>query len=41
MYDIAKRFYELGFWNKFDVRKWVELRKLTAEQYTMITGEEI
>lgn len=39
MFNIVKRYYDRGIYDKNDVKKFVLAGRLTAEQYTEITGE--
>ena len=39
-FDRIKRFYEAGLWTKEMVADAVVYRRITAEQYEEITGEE-
>lgn len=39
MYEKIKAWYELGVWNEERVRNAVIKGKITAEQYTQITGK--
>ena len=39
MFTIVKRYYDRGIYDNADVAKFVKAGKLTAEQYTEITGE--
>ena len=39
MFTIVKRYYDRGIYDKNDVKKFVLAGRLTAEQYTEITGE--
>jgi len=40
MFDKYKRYYDLKLYTKEDVAKFVAGGKITAEQYTEITGDE-
>ena len=40
MYKIVKRYFDRGIYSAEDVAKFVMAGKLTAEEYTEITGEE-
>ncbi len=40
MFEKVKRFYDLGLYTKTQVAAFVLKGKLTAEQYTLITGDE-
>ena len=40
MYAIVKRYYNKGFYSNEDVAKFVAAKKLSAEDYRKITGEE-
>ena len=40
MFEKVKRFYDLGLYTKAQVAAFVHKGKLTAEQYTLITGDE-
>ena len=40
MYKIIKRYHDRGIYTKENVAVFVESRKITAEQYKEITGEE-
>ena len=39
MFPIVKRYYDKGIYDNADVAKFVIAGKLTAEEYTQITGE--
>lgn len=39
-FDIVKKYYNLGFYNEADVRKFVVTKKITEEEYEKITGVE-
>ena len=39
MYEKIKEWYELGVWNEERVRNAVVKGKITAEQYSQITGK--
>ena len=39
MFEKIKQWYELGLWDDRRVRDAVEKGKITAEQYTQITGK--
>ena len=38
MYKIVKRYFERGIYSKEDVSTFVKAGKLTADEYTEITG---
>lgn len=38
-YAIAKRYYDKGYYDKDDVKIFVQANKITPEQYEEITGE--
>lgn len=40
MYKVVKRYYDKGFYDKEDVKKFVRAGKITPEEYKEITGEE-
>lgn len=40
MFEIVKRYYDLGLYSKTVVAAFVAKGKLTAEQYREITGED-
>lgn len=40
MFAIVKRYYDKHYYSKEDVAKFVVAKKLTAEEYQQITGEE-
>ncbi|MCK6203926.1 XkdX family protein [Bacillus infantis] len=39
-FEKVKEYYDLGFWEKWQVAKAVEFNKITPEQYEEITGDE-
>lgn len=39
MYETVKRYYDLGYYDKDDVAKFVAKGKITPEEYELITGE--
>lgn len=39
MFNIVKRYYDRGIYDKDDVAKFVKAGRLTAEEYKEITGE--
>lgn len=39
MYDKIKSFYDKGLWNEAMVKDAVNKNKITAEEYSKITGE--
>lgn len=39
-FSAAKRYYDLGFYTKDDVKKFVLYGKITPEQYKEITGDD-
>ncbi len=40
MFNIVKRYYNSGIYNKEDVAKFVRARKITEKQYEEITAEK-
>lgn len=38
-FELIKGYYDAGLWNKTMVRNMVAKGKITAEEYTTITGE--
>ena len=40
MFKIVKRYYDKGYYTKENVATFVKARKITAEQYKEITGED-
>lgn len=40
MYETVKRYYDLGYYDKDDVAKFVAKGKITPEEYKEITGEK-
>lgn len=41
MYKIVKMFYDKGIYSKENVGRFVKSGRLTAEEYKLITGEEM
>lgn len=39
-FDIANRNYQLNLYGKLEVAKFVDAKKITPEQYKLITGDE-
>ena len=39
MFDVVKRFYDIGLYSKANVRVFVQAGRITAEQYEQITGQ--
>lgn len=39
MFNIVKRYYDRGIYDKDDVAKFVKAGRLTGEEYKEITGE--
>lgn len=39
-YEKIKSYYDRGLWTKEQVKKAVEMNKITQEQYKEITGED-
>ena len=39
MFEKIKKYYELGFYTKAQVKVFVDKRKITPDQYKIITGE--
>lgn len=40
MFKIVKRYYDKGYYTKENVATFVKARKITAEEYKEITGED-
>lgn len=40
MYETVKRYYDLGYYDKDNVAKFVAKGKITPEEYEEITGEK-
>ena len=40
MYKIVKRYYDTGRYNNDDVAKFVKAKKITADEYELITGSK-
>ena len=40
MFKIVKRYYDRGIYSKEDVATFVKAKKLTADEYKEITGED-
>lgn len=40
MYKIVKRYYDIGYYSKGDVEKFVIAGKITDGEYEQITGEK-
>jgi uncharacterized XkdX family phage protein len=38
-YSLVKRYYDLGYYTKYDVKVFVQAGKITPQQYEEITGE--
>lgn len=41
MFAIVKRYYDRGIYDKADVAKFVKAGRLTDDEYTQITGEQM